>query len=108
MMLEDQILLNFLENSAQAASEEIKSKGILSEKNAIPLMLKSQFNHIAHLDAKMVTRDEFLTQMKDVNNKFDQVYSKFDLLQSKFNHMQWFMGLCFTFLSVFIALLKVF
>jgi len=104
-MLEDQILLNFLESSAKEASEEIRTKGILSEKNAIPLMLKSQFNHIAHLDAKMVTRDEFLTQIKEINNKFDL---KFDLMQSKFNHMQWFMSMGFTFLSVFIAILKFF
>jgi hypothetical protein len=101
MVLEDQILLNFLENSAKEASEEIRSKGLLSEKNAIPLMLKSQFNHIAHLDAKMVTRDEFLTQIKEIN-------SKFDLMHSKFNHMQWFMSMGFAFLSVFIAVLKFF
>jgi hypothetical protein len=47
------ILLQFLTKKAAYAEKEIAEKGFLSEENAFPLMLKSQFNHIAHLDMEL-------------------------------------------------------
>lgn len=64
--VEDEILMEFLEKAATKGREEIQTKGTLSAENAIPLMLKSQYNHIMHLDTEltnlremMVTKDEF-------------------------------------------------
>ena len=48
-----EVLLKFLDKKAKDAEEEIASKGILSEEHAIPLILKSQFNHIMHLDTEL-------------------------------------------------------
>lgn len=48
-----QILMKFLDKKVKGAEEEIASTGNLSEENAIPLLLKSQFNHIVHLDSEL-------------------------------------------------------
>ena len=45
-----EILMKFLDKKARDAEREITERGTLSEEHAIPLILKSQFNHIAHLD----------------------------------------------------------
>lgn len=65
-MFTDEILQDFLDKAVENAKEEIKRDGRLSIDNAMPLLLKSQFNHILHLDRElsdirknMVTRDEF-------------------------------------------------
>jgi hypothetical protein len=52
-VMDDQILMAFLNKRSEVALAEIKETGGLSESNAMPLMLKSQFNHIAHLDLKL-------------------------------------------------------
>jgi len=66
--VEDQILKTFLEKASQRAMDEIQNKGTLSEENAIPLILKTQFNHIDHLYKNMVTKDEFNNLKVDFNN----------------------------------------
>ena len=48
-----QILMKFLDKKIKDAEGEIASKGILSDEHAIPLILKSQFNHILHLDTEL-------------------------------------------------------
>jgi len=68
-VIEDEILLNFLDRAAKAAIKEIKASGRLSEKNAIPLLLKAQFNHIAHLDRDMVRKEEFKKFKDDIQKE---------------------------------------
>ncbi len=48
-----QILMKFLDKKIKDAEEEIASTGTLSEEHAIPLILKSHFNHIVHLDTEL-------------------------------------------------------
>lgn len=48
-----QILMKFLDKKVKGAEDEIASTGTLSEDHAIPLLLKSQFNHIIHLDSEL-------------------------------------------------------
>jgi hypothetical protein len=43
-----------LDKCSAIAIAKIKGKGTLSGSNAMPLMLKSQRNHIAHLDLKFI------------------------------------------------------
>ncbi len=45
--------MKFLDKKIRDAEEEISSTGTLSEEHAIPLILKSQFNHILHLDTEL-------------------------------------------------------
>lgn len=62
-----QILMKFLNKKVKDAEEEIASKGTLSEEHAIPLILKSHFNHIVHLDTE-------LTELRKLmNQRFHQV-----------------------------------
>jgi len=64
-----EILKKFLEHKCKEAEREIEEKGTLSEENAIPLLLKTQFNHIAHLDKE-------LTALRNIiDKKFDKVYT---------------------------------
>ncbi|MEK7274355.1 MAG: hypothetical protein AAB110_03780, partial [Candidatus Desantisbacteria bacterium] len=46
----DRLLLKLIDNAAKEAVEEIEKRGTLSMEHAIPLLLKSQYNHILHLD----------------------------------------------------------
>ena len=50
------ILMRFLDKKVRESEEEITSKGILSDDKAVPLILKTQFNHIAHLEEIMDRR----------------------------------------------------
>jgi len=113
-MLEDQILINLLGKSAESAMDEIKTTGTLSQKNAIPLMLKSQFNHIAHLDEKMedmVTKNDFNNRMNAMENKFEsrfiQMEGRLANLENGFGLLKWFMVSGFSFLGILIAVVPI-
>ncbi len=69
------ILMKFLDRQVREAEEEITQRGVLSDDKAIPLILKTQFNHIAHLK-KMV--DERFDQM---DRRFAQVDVRFGRLE---------------------------
>jgi hypothetical protein len=55
-----EILLKFLERKCREAEKEIEEKGVLSDDKAVPLLLKSQFNHIAHLDSEITALRELM------------------------------------------------
>jgi len=115
-MLEDQILMNLLGKSAESAMDEIKTTGTLSQKNAIPLMLKSQFNHIAHLDEKMqemVTIDAFdkkvagLVTKEEFNTRISKIEMDLSVLKEYFGFLKWFMVSGFSFLGILIAVVPI-
>ena len=59
--------MKFLDKKVKDAEKEIASTGTLSEEHAIPLILKSYFNHIVHLDTE-------LTELRKLmNQRFRQV-----------------------------------
>ena len=66
---EDELISAFLTKSTEQARSQIADKGNLSMENAIPLMLKSQYNHIAHLDEQMVTKTEFNGEIKNLKEQ---------------------------------------
>jgi hypothetical protein len=70
-----QILMKFLDRKVREAEDEITERGTLSDDKAIPLILKTQFNHIAHLE-KMV--DE---RFEQVDRRFEQVDRRFERLE---------------------------
>ncbi len=63
-----QILMKFLDRKVREAEDEITERGTLSDDKAIPLILKTQFNHIAHLE-------------KMVDERFEQVDRRFERLE---------------------------
>jgi hypothetical protein len=84
-----QILLKFLERKCKEAEREIEEKGVLSDDKAIPLLLKSQFNHIAHLDSEITALRELM------DRRFERVEKI----------IMWLVGLGITaWLSIIIAI----
>lgn len=100
MMLEDQILMGLLNKNAQEAMDEIKTTGTVSQKNAIPLMLKSQFNHIAHLDEKIQIMQEDMVTRNEFNIQFGQI-------ERELGSLKWFMMAGFSFMSILIAVMPI-
>jgi len=69
------ILLKFLDKKAREAEKEIEEKGVLSDDKAIPLLLKTQFNHIAHLDAEISSlRTTMDKRFEHMEKKIDRVF----------------------------------
>ena len=104
-MMDDQILSEFLDNAVQQAKKRITQEGRLSTEDAIPLMLKSQFNHIAHLEEQMVTKADF-NLLKD---QFGGLKDQFGGLKDQFAFVKWVIMLGFTFLAVlqvYVAFIK--
>lgn len=114
MSVEDEILQSFLENASKSAMEEIKKEGQLSEKNAIPLILKTQFNHIAHLDRElshiretelpdirenMLTKDEFESFKMVEFKSFREEFKSFK------TEMRWLFGIVLAFIGSLMAIL---
>ncbi len=83
-IIEDEILAKFLDNAASKAKRNIEEHGTLSTEDAIPLMLKSQFNHIAHLEQQMVTKEE----IKGLENKIQGLKEQFQALKDQFQALK--------------------
>jgi len=62
-----EILMKFLDKKIKDAEGDIASTGTLSEEHAIPLILKTLFNHVMHLDSEL---SEF---RKSVDRRFHQI-----------------------------------
>ncbi len=117
--MDDQILSEFLDNAVQQAKSRITQEGRLSTEDAIPLMLKSQFNHIAHLEQEMVTRADFnglkdqFTGLKDqftgLKDQFTGLKDQFTGLKDQVSFLKWGITAGFTFLAilqVYVAFIK--
>jgi len=66
--------MKFPDKKVLDAEEEIASEGTLSEEHAIPLLLKSQFNHIVHLDAETTEICQLMDKrFKEVEERFKEV-----------------------------------
>ena len=79
------ILLKFLDNKAREAEEEVTQKGVLSDDKAIPLILKTQFNHIAHLETAVDQKfDQVDKRFEQVDKRFEQVDRRFEQIRAEF------------------------
>ncbi len=88
---EDELISAFLTKSTEKARQQIADEGKLSMENAIPLMLKSQYNHIAHLDEQMVTKTEFNAfkeQFNGLKEQFNGLKEQFDGLKEQFDGLK--------------------
>jgi hypothetical protein len=91
-----QILLKFLERKCREAEKEIEEKGVLSDDKAIPLLLKTQFNHIAHLDSEITALRELM------DKRFEQVDRRFERVEKI---IMWLVGLGITaWISIIITI----
>ena len=82
------ILLKFLEKKASEAEREIEDKGVLSDDKAIPLLLRTQFNHIAHLDKELTAlRKTMNEKFEKIDEKFERMNERFENIDEKFERM---------------------
>lgn len=123
-MFEDQFLNDFIDNAVNRARNNIQQKGKLETDDAIPLMLKSQFNHIAHLEMDMLTKTEFEIRINTLVTKAEiearlstlvtksefeakintlvtktEIESRFKAVDERFALLQWTVGIGFTFMA---------
>ena len=77
----DELLLEVLAESAIIAKERILKDKDLSVENVIPLLLLSQYNHIAHLDTELKQGIIDLEQKMDI--RFEQVDARFEKMQQQ-------------------------
>jgi len=113
----DRILLKLIDKAAREAEEEIEKTGSLSMEHAIPLLLKSQYNHILTLDKELkkirVIMDERFTKMDErFTSMAKESASMFVTLNNKITDLyKWMFG-CFigtiTILGSLMTFLKLF
>jgi Fe2+ transport system protein B len=92
------ILLKFLDKKAKEAEKEIEEKGVLSDDKAIPLLLKTQFNHIAHLDSEISSLSTIM------DNRFKQVEKHFEQVEKKIDRVFTVLAIGISFIALLIAL----
>ena len=81
----DEILLEVLAESASIAKEKILKDKDLSVENVIPLLLLSQYNHIAHLDAEL--KQGIVNLEQKVDMRFEKVDERFEKIDERFVDM---------------------
>ncbi len=67
-MYDDEILKAILDSAAEKALQKIKKESSISLEEAIPLLLRGQYNHIVHLDKEIT---EIKSQLKNMATKDD-------------------------------------
>lgn len=100
-MAPDAFILQFLENAVSKATENIRKNGHISMEDAIPLILKQQFNHIKHLQEQMATK-------KDLTDVADKMVTKDDfavvgIVKAKTNWILWLISLGFTTIGLLLG-----
>jgi len=97
---EDKILNDFLENAVKKARRNIEAKGRLETEDVLPLMLKFQYNDIAHLRKEMVTKTEFNAFKVEFNAFKQSLEYRFVVIESQISFLQWIIIFGFAFLAV--------
>ncbi len=108
------ILLKFLDKKVREAETEVTERGILSDDKAIPLILKTQFNHIAHLEDIMDKRleqvdkrfEEVDKRFEQVDKRFEQVDRRFEQVDSHFARLERNLWGGFAFLSLLMTMYR--
>jgi ElaB/YqjD/DUF883 family membrane-anchored ribosome-binding protein len=76
----DELLLDALAETASKAKERIIKDKDFSIENIIPLLLLSQYNHIAHLDADVNAINQELKNLEQkIEQKMDEQSKKMDV-----------------------------
>lgn len=86
----DDMLIEMITPKVKEIEEKFSQGKGLTQEDINTLLLKSQYNHINHLDDKLneVTASVVALEGKFVGleNRFDSLESKFDLLNEKIEH----------------------
>ena len=66
--LEEDIVGAVLDQAVENAKKSIREEKSLTIENTIPLMLKTQYNHLKHLDSHMKFLEEDMATKDDIKN----------------------------------------
>ncbi len=75
----DDMLIEMITPKVKEIEEKFSKGEGLSQDDINTLLLKSQYNHINHLDVKL---DETVASVKELENKFVGLENKFELLRN--------------------------
>ena len=125
--LEEDIVGAVLDQAVENAKKSIREEKSLTIENTIPLMLKSQYNHLKHLDShmkfleedmatkddikNMATKDDIKRLEMEINNinmRIDNMNIRIDGLSSQINWIKWALGFGMAFISILMTVLKFF
>jgi len=81
--------------------DEINNKGTLSEENAIPLLLKYQFNHITHLDIEQSEiRKDMVTELSEIRK---DMVTKDELYDFK-SEVRWLFAISLAYITLVLGI----
>jgi len=72
--MEENILLEILDQAAKKAISKVKKGQTITLDDAMPLLLKTLFRRVRHLDKQMVTRIEFEARCSKIEHSVEKVY----------------------------------
>jgi uncharacterized coiled-coil DUF342 family protein len=85
----DDMLIEMIEPKIKEINEKFSNGGKLTQDDINTLLLKSQYNHINHLDDKL---NETVESVKNLEHKFESLEHKFENLKqqnkSDFNQLK--------------------
>ena len=73
----DKLLLDFLDEMADKAQNEIRRDKILTEKNVIPIIMQSQRDYILYIEENMLTKREFNEYKVITKQEFNEFKTEF-------------------------------
>jgi len=86
--IDDELIISILDAAVQKAKQNIQKEGVISLQDAIPLLLRGQFNHIRHLEEKMLTKEELNAVKIEINNEINSVKKDIASLENKIGSLE--------------------
>lgn len=81
----DDMLIEMISPKIKEIEEKFSSGGALTQDDINTLLLKSQYNHINHLDSKL---NEVTDSVVSLESKFNALEQKFNALEQKFSTLE--------------------
>ena len=99
MFSSDELLINILDGAAERSLKKIKEAGTITLEDAIPLLLKGQYNHIMHLDKEIT----------EIKKRLDNTATKDDIknmaTKDDIKMLKWVLGIGLGFISIVLGIL---
>lgn len=81
-MIDSNVLHGFLDKLAKDAMEQIEKEGKLSQQNALPFLIKDQYQKINHIESDFVTKSDLAHTNDKINEVDKNLSDKIDDLRS--------------------------
>lgn len=101
-MTDDQILMDYLDNAVAEARAHLKKTKHLEDKHATSLMLKSQFNHLNHMEGHIKHLEDTMVTKEVFNLKIGVLSKEIGILGGRMTFLQWLIVAGIAFLAMLI------